>query len=219
MSHKRMWVGLLAIAMTVGVSGRSSAAPVTDPNGHGRLSSTGQQSSARPTVLIDFNELTGHGSSDFGAFDSKGYHFSSKHAHVMLRPKGCAFGGCVSNGTPYITEEAGSLGKPITMARADGGTFCLKKFDGGENFLDDQQAREGGYPNAEAILVVGVKASGGEVSQSLPLDDIKDGAGGLPDFQSFTLSPDFRGLTSVTFYGNDHQNSGAMSVDNVAVRA
>lgn len=180
MSYKRTWVALMAITMMVGMSGRASASPWTDPNGHSQLATTGQQSLGRPTVLIDFDELTGHGNPRFGAFDSQGYHFQSGHAHVMLHPKGCAFGGCVSDGTPHIAEEAGGLGQPITVARSDGGKFCLKQFDGAENFINDKEARDQGFPNAEEILVVGVKASGGEVSQSFPLDDIKDGTGGVP---------------------------------------
>jgi hypothetical protein len=197
----------------------SSAVPAGDPMGHGVFAGTSGQSHTQRSTLIDFDELTGSGNPRFGRFDSNGYRFESGHAHIILNPTICLAGGCVGDGTPYLSEEAGGVGRPITMARADGGKFCLKQFDGAESYLSDRKARRDGYPNARAILVIGVRVNGTEVSQRFPLDGEKDGDGGIGDFQTFTLSPRFRGLLSVTFYGNDRHNSGAMSFDNVSVRA
>lgn len=219
MTKRGAWVFLVAISVSMGGIDQSSAAPTGDPIGHGHFASTNGSVYAQRTTLIDFNELTGKGNPDFGKFDSKGYHFQSEHAHIMLDPTGCSFGGCVSDGTIHIAQEDGGLGRPITMTRADRGKFCLKQFDGAENFLNDEDARDGGYPNATKILVLGLKPNGVEVTQSFTLDGEKDGDGGVQDFQAFTFSPKFKGLISATFYGNKRNNSGGMSFDNITVRA
>src|SRR5215510_7853183 len=73
--------------------------------------------------------------------------FTSEHFHAMAQPE-CLFGGCVANSTVYIAEEAGSLGRPITMTREGGAPFTLTSFAGAQMFVDDAAAAAGGFPNA-----------------------------------------------------------------------
>ena len=125
-----------------------------------------------------------------------------------MSPGICLFGGCTSGSTPYLAEEAGSLGRPITMTRPGGKAFELKSLSAAQNFNDDAAAAAGGFPNATAIYLVGTQAGGAQLTATLALPDT--------GFASYKLK-DFKKLESVTFYGNNAGNTGGIAIDDIAV--
>lgn len=169
-------------------------------------------------LVITFNTVPSVGNPVVTVLTTDGYTFTSGHFHTVDSPGICVFGGCVDNGTIYISEEAGSLGLPITMARSDGTPFTLNGIDGAEVFIDSAAAIAGGFPNAFTLDLEGSLSGGGTLSISFALDGLKDGAGGIPDFQTFLLPPTWTGLASVTFSGTFLPGTaGGISLDNMVV--
>lgn len=172
--------------------------------------------SASATV-INFDSAPGSGNPIITSYAESGFTFTSSHMHTVDSPTICLYGGCVDDGTTYLSEEAGSLGGPITMSSTNGSAFNLLGFDGAEVFLDAAAASAGGFPNANMINVVGTLMGGGTVSALLSLDGLADGAGGIADFQSFNLAG-FTNLSSVVFSGlTDTGGTGGISLDNLNV--
>jgi len=147
---------------------------------------------------------------------SDGFGFTSTHFHVINNPTQCAFGGCVANGTQYAAEDAPTLAGPVTMTPSGGGTFSLVSFDGAELFLSDSAAAAGGFANATSIHVVGNLSGGGTITADFALDGLKDGAGGVADFQPFVFPAGFTNLTSAVWSGTVAAGGTAsMSFDNI----
>jgi hypothetical protein len=117
--------------------------------------------------------------------------FTSGHFHAIGDPGICLFGGCVSNGTVYLAEEAGSLGLPINMAKVGG--FNLYSFQVAQMFNDDAAAAAGGFPNAVTVRVVGNLTGGGSVTAFCPIPNT--------GFAQCTLPGTFANLRSATFSG------------------
>ena len=150
------------------------------------------------------------------SYIESGFMFASGHFHHIGSPAACAFGGCVDNGTGYISEEAGSLGLPIVMTAVGGGPFALTSFDGAEVFL----APGASFPNATHIDLFATVFGGGVLTTSFALDGVADGLGGAADFQSFVLPAGWGALTSVTFSGSIvGAAAGGISLDNVVAAA
>ena len=170
-------------------------------------------------VVITFDDVAGNTNAIITTTTSGGYTFTSTHFHVTDNPGLCAFGGCVSNGTNYAAEDAPQLAGPVTMTSASGGTFTLLSFDGAELFLDDAAASAGNFANAERIRVVGNFAGGGSIQADFILDGLKDGAGGLNDFEAFSFDANWTGLTSVVWSGIVEGNLASMAFDNINVVA
>ena len=129
-------------------------------------------------------------------------------------------GGFPDNGTAYIAEEQGVVGRPFTMASVDGRTFSLVVFDGAETFVNvvAAAAHENHYLVASTIVVTGITADGRTLSASFNLDGQNDGMGPNVDFQTFFLPPEWVNLTAVTFSGfNSELSPGGFSVDNIQV--
>jgi hypothetical protein len=106
------------------------------------------------------------------------------------------------------------------MSDPGGGLFSLTGFDGAEMFLDDAAAAAGGFANATTIRIVGNLFGGGTIQQDFVLDGIKDGAGGVADFQAFLFGAGWTNLTSAVFFGLDAAGARAsMSFDNIEVQA
>ncbi len=169
-------------------------------------------------ALITFNSLAASFNEQRTTLTTDGYTFTGQHFHIINSPAGTSFGGSVQNGTIYIAEEAGPDGKPISMGESTAKAFTFFAFDGAELWLSDSAAASGGFPNADFIDIVGNVSGGGTMNASFPLDHIKDGAGGAPDFQTFVLPPTFTNLTSVTFSGSRiGSGTGAISLDNINV--
>jgi hypothetical protein len=173
-------------------------------------------------VVITFNSVpsSGPGNPIITTLTTDGFKFTSGHFHAMYDTSSwtVSFGGAVDNGTIYIAEEAADLGKPITMVNRLGKPFYLTGFDGAEMFLNSEAAATYRYPNASAIILSGVLFGGGTLGATFALDGIKDGPGGVNDFQSFLLPSAWTNLASVTFYGlTDAGGFGAISLDNIDV--
>jgi hypothetical protein len=160
-------------------------------------------------AVIDFEGVPSSGNPvRSGTLTVDGFDFTSAHFHITDSPGSCMFGGCV---TPeqYISEEAGSLGQPITMTRSGGGTFSFDGFDADQLFLDSAAAAAGGFPNADFFRVLVTFGGGGSTLFEFAGD-------GVPSFQSYAL-----GLTdvlSVEFSGSTSgEGSGGLAIDNVRV--
>jgi hypothetical protein len=167
-------------------------------------------------TTVTFDSVPSVGNPILTTLTTEGFTFTSGHFHTIDSPTIASFGGAVDNGTIYIWEEAGLLGLPITMADAGGQPFSLVSFDGAETFLDPAAAAAGGYPVANQINVLGNLFGGGIVNTSFALDGIADGAGGIPDFQSFVLPASFTNLASVTFSGALVTGApGGIALDNI----
>jgi hypothetical protein len=211
MSKKWFAVGGVTLALTFGLAAVSAGASPWEPVGSASIGAAqGAAVSPDAVATITFDEFTGSGNPQFATLGTKGFTFTSDHAHVVNEPGLCLFGGCISNGTPYIGEEAGGLGQPITMTRDGGGRFKLVSVSAGGQFVDAAAAAAGGFPNASVLFVDGTKASGAHVTATLPLSS-------SPVFSSLALPTTFRGLVSITFFGNNATNSGAFGLDNIKV--
>lgn len=163
---------------------------------------------------ITFDSVPSTGNPILTTLTTDGFTFTSDHFHTVDSPSICTFGGCASNGTIYIAEEAGDLGLPITMSRSSGLPFSLAQFDGAEAFVTNNSS----YPNANYIRLDGILSGGGTVNATFTLDGIIDGAGGLADFQTFLLPGAWTNLASVTFSGALFTGSpGGISLDNLVV--
>lgn len=131
--------------------------------------------------------------------------FTSGHFHAMGDSSICLFGGCVSNGTVYLAEEAGSLGQPINM-RVSGSTFTLFALQVAQQFNDDAAAAAGGFPNATTLHLVGTTA-GGTVQANCAIPNTGFGTCSAPGFSN---------LTSVTFSGlTASGGAGAIAIDSI----
>ncbi len=177
-------------------------------------------------VTITFDGVPSVGNPQLTTLNTQGFNFTSEHFHTVDNPTPPLTGALVSDNTPvYIAEEGGNHpgqlfqghpvdGKPITMALTAGGSFTLNSFDGAEFTL----LPNADFPNANLINVLGNLTLGGTVTASFQLDGLKDGPGGIPDFQTFVLPPSFTGLSSVVFSGALVSGApGGLSLDNIVV--
>jgi hypothetical protein len=136
-----------------------------------------------------------------------GFRFYSDHFHLI---GGTVLQDFTSNGTTHIGYESGR-GFPITMERVGGGTFSLFSFDAAE-FYSSPTDR----PDAETLTITGHQQGGGLVTHTVAIDGIRDGAGGVVDFEHFVLPSTFVNLTSVVFTGlRAGDFSGGIAVDNL----
>ena len=185
-------------------------------------------SSPSKAAVITFDDFTavpsGNGSAEaVKVVSSGGFDFVAPEFHIVVDPALCGFGGCVGNGTHYATSDIPdrlvnpTRGGPVTMARSGGGRFSLLAFDGSDLVLDDLAARLAGHPNAFTIEVDGHQSGGGTLSASFILDGIRDGDGGLPDFETFNFGSDWTDLISVDWSGATGVRPGNMAFDNIIV--
>jgi hypothetical protein len=142
---------------------------------------------------------------------SDGFNFDSQHFHIVNEPNICIFGGCVSDGSQYMAEDAPGLAFPVTMTEVNGASFSLTSFDGDKMWLNDEEALSGGFGNAQFIHVVGNLAAGGQITENFQLD-------GSANFQHFNFDQGWTGLSSVIWSGgrNDMDGNFSMAVDNIA---
>lgn len=142
----------------------------------------------------------------------QGYTFTSTHMHWVDNPDLCGFGGCVSNGTTYLMED--NTAPVISMSGST--PFTLTSFDGAEVFnLPNIGTSDG---TEDYIEVTGIRADGSTVSVDVVIDQLRDGVGGVADFETFTMPATFTNLVSVTFTGRLFGGSPAgSSIDNINV--
>jgi hypothetical protein len=146
--------------------------------------------------------------------DYQGFSFTSGHMHFY----GCGHIGyddIAFNGTTKLGYE-GDRGRPITMARQDGGTFSLLSLDVAEFFANNMYPDK---PNAEVLNISGTLLDGSLVSYDFFLDGINDGPfGTLADFQHLALPNLFTNVTSLLFTGLRLSGaSGGISIDNLEI--
>lgn len=174
---------------------------------------------AANAVVITFDSVPSNGNTfvEETPISTQGFLFGSAHYHLVDDP---SISGLADNGSAvYIAEEGPKsdgteFGLDITMSMASGGAFTLNGFSGAELFIDPLEP----FSNADVIMVSGVLAGGGTVSNFFLLDGIIDGIGGQPDFQSFLLDATFTDLISVTFSGlSNTAPGGGLALDNFDV--
>jgi hypothetical protein len=169
-------------------------------------------------VTITFDEEPVSGNPDLTMLSVAGFVVASDHFHVIGDPAGGVLP-LVENGSQFAFEEAGGLGDPIRISRADGLPFALVAYDVAEGFLSDQGALNEGFPNATFVRLIG---SGSECGYTLDnlLDAVKDGPGPLDDFQSIALPSESAEclVDYVQFEGRTAAGRGAIAIDNVVAR-
>ena len=121
-----------------------------------------------------------------------GFRFTSSHFHTLGGGITTDF---TNSGTTHIGFE--QTKGPITMDRVNGGTFSLQSLDAAEFYAPARLD----HPDANFVVLTGYQAGGGVVTTQLALDGIRDGIGGVNDFQHFVLPATFINLTSVVFTG------------------
>jgi len=138
---------------------------------------------------------------------SGGFLFSSQHHHVCNSVSGASI---TNNGTNHLAHD---FNTGVTMSAVGGAAFSLTAFDLSELFV---------LANFAPYLEVSGSLSGGGsvTTPRIALDGVRDGPGGVPDFQQVLLSG-FSNVTSVTFIGYSAAFGGApvsnFSLDNLVV--
>ncbi len=166
---------------------------------------------AAHAATVTFDDLPVSGNGIHTTATSDGFDFNGAHFHIIDSPDSRL----VENGTQYLAAEAaGGLGQPVTMTASSGGLFSLNGLDIAELWLPGQ-----GPFDFKNVTLTGNVFGGGVLSAIFALDGIGDGAGGVNDFQTVTLSG-WNNLTSVVISGMDaNGNFGDYAVDNLIVNA
>ncbi len=142
--------------------------------------------------------------------NTSGLRFDSDHFHVIGPNFLADFS---SSGSSHIGYES-VRGFPIAMSRVGSGTFSLFALDAGE-FYSSATAHPD-FPDAEWITITGTRADSTTVTHNIVLDGIRDGVGGVADFQHFVLPNTFVNLRSVSFTGWRQGNvAGGLALDNL----
>lgn len=171
-------------------------------------------------VIIDFENYSGTAIVGPVA-TSGGYSFTAATGNfaALANGSGCA-PACGANGTETLVVGAGSgtataTTGPVRMANTGGTSFYLMSFDFAE-FV------QGGNPtNANTITITGNLFAGGTVSETVTLDGIGDGPGGVADFQTTSLAGFWASslLSSVDFTSAlaSGNANGGYQLDNISV--
>ena len=119
-----------------------------------------------------------------------------------------------SNGTT-VAGLVGSLsGGQFTLSRVDAGDFSLQSIDLAEVFESSDSAYEF---NATQVIVTGQTTGNTTVQRTLSLDMLRDGQGGVDDFQTFSFDGSWGSLTSVQFA--TLEPNAYLSFDNIVTGA
>ena len=142
--------------------------------------------------------------------NTSGLRFDSDHFHVVGPNFVPDFS---SSGSTHLGYES-VRGFPIVMSRVGSGTFSLSALDAGEFYASATIHPD--FPDAEWITITGTRADSTTVTHNIVLDGIRDGAGGVADFQHFVLPNTFVNLRSVSFTGWRQGNvAGGIAFDNL----
>jgi hypothetical protein len=161
-------------------------------------------------AVITFDDIPNTLNGIQTSVSSGGYDFDGLHFHIIDSPDDRF----VRNAsTSYLTAEAaGSLGKAVTMTKAGGGTFTLNQVDVAELWLPGEAAN-----SFFDVFITGNQFGGGVLNMLVRLDGVRDGAGGVDDFQGVNFAG-WSNLTSVVFTGINAAGAfGDYSIDNVVV--
>jgi hypothetical protein len=159
-------------------------------------------------ATADFDDIPNTGNGIQTAVTSGGMNFAGAHFHILDSPDTRI----VRNAsTSYLGAEAAQgLGQPVTFTRTDASLFTLNSVDVAELWLP-------GEPLNDFMDVVfsGLQSGGGMLSLTFTLDGIRDGAGGVADFQTVMFAG-WTNLQSVTVTGRNANGAfGDYAIDNV----
>jgi len=161
-------------------------------------------------AVITFDDIPNTGNAIQTSVSSTGYAFNGLHFHII---DGADSRVVRNASTSYLTAEAASgLGKPVTMTKAGGGTFTLNQVDVAELWLPSNSLND-----FFEVLITANQFGGGIFSMAVALDGIRDGTGGVSDFQLVNFAG-WTNLTDVTFTGRNAAGAfGDYSIDNIVV--
>lgn len=161
-------------------------------------------------TVVTFDDIPNTANAIQTTASSSGYDFNGLHFHIV----DSADARLVRNAsTSYLAAEAAQgLGQPVTMTKAGGGTFSLNGMDVAELWLSGDANN-----SFFEVLISASVFGGGTLSKTVVLDGIRDGAGGVDDFQGVIFSG-WDNLTSVTITGRNAAGGfGDYSIDNIQI--
>ena len=192
--------------------------------------------STQSFATIGFEKTSGVGNPNAFRYTENNLFNASHDTRLIGTPTLCPFGGCVASTTGQYLGVTGQKQDPLIQPRSPYAYLVpdypvdLLSFDAAELYLDDSAASLGDFRNATSITVVGVyqdyRGSFESVSATFNLDGIKDGSGGLNDFQTFFLPHSFTkiasrrsGLFELLFYGSTSAGAqtGVFALDNIDI--
>lgn len=166
-------------------------------------------SPATHAALVGFDDIANTANGIQIGVVSGGFNFNGDHFHIVD-----SAGAFVRNAsTSYLAAEAAQgLGRPVTMTRSGGGNFTLNQVDVAEVWLPGEPLND-----FFEVLITANQFGGGVFSLAVTLDGIRDGIGGVADFQTVFLAG-WTNLTDVTFTGRNAAGAfGDYSIDNLIV--
>jgi len=165
-------------------------------------------SSAAQAAVVGFDDIPITGNDIQTSVTSAGYQFNGGHFHIIDSPDDRLVR---NSSTSYLTAETGP-GAGVTMILLGGGTFTLNQVDVAELWLP-------GDPSNDflEVVITANQLGGGFLSMTVTLDGLRDGAGGVEDFQTVSMAG-WTDLTDVTFTGRNAAGGfGDYSIDNIVV--
>lgn len=159
-------------------------------------------------VTAGFDDIPNTGNGIQTSVTSGGMDFTGDHFHILDSPDARI----VRNAsTSYLGAEAtGGLGRPVTFTRTDSSLFTLNSVDVAELWLPGESLND-----FMDVVFSGLQSGGGMLSLTFTLDGIRDGAGGVADFQTVMFAG-WTNLQSVTVTGRNAQGAfGDYSIDNI----
>jgi hypothetical protein len=159
-------------------------------------------------ILIDFDTNTFPTSSiRTGTLSTQGFDFTSEHFHVWSSDQ---VQYSVAGTGGYLVGDGYRLGRPVTMAPSQGGTFSLLSLDASRLWNNDEYA-DFGFINGTTIDLLGYGAGGNTYSAQFELNT-------PTSFTNFSLSG-WNNLTSVVFSSTlpGVTDNASWAVDNILV--
>jgi PEP-CTERM motif len=130
---------------------------------------------------------------------------------IAVSPSNAIVSSAVSSGFTFTGAHFHIIDASVNFAPTAGGTFSLNQADIAELFLAGN-----GFGT---VTFTGTVSGGGSLTKTFTLDGIRDGLGGVPDFQT-ALFTGWNNLTTVNITGNLVTGApGDWSIDNILVNA
>ena len=163
-------------------------------------------------ATANFDDIPNTSNNIQTAVTSGGMQFTGDHFHILDSPDNRI----VRNAsTSYLAAEAAaSLGQPVTVTRTNNALFTLNSVDVAELWLPGQSLSD-----FRDVVFTGFQQGGGMLSLTFTLDGIRDGTGGVADFQTLA----FMGWTNLQSFSVTGVNAngafGDYSIDNIVFDA
>jgi len=158
-------------------------------------------------LIVNFEDIPHEPTNGSGDIISTGFLFDlqTDHYHVLDH----TYLSAPANGTTWFAIDDNSGDNPTTMSEINGEVFSLSSIDLAEWFS---------APSTD-ILITGNYASGGNTSKNIQLDQVWDGLGGDPDFETFTFDNTWANLSSVIFdsVGDGNGAHQGWAIDNITI--